>query len=92
LPGLSIEDVVENNVPQIRSPHLIDFRVGQTPTDDRLRPGLMNRADLCSQVAGGARDVSGEELINGERHGDWVGRIAWTIVAFFSGSVPPKNA
>ena len=55
-------------MPQIRSPHFINFRVGQTPPHDRAIPRFMHGTQFCTQISSGTSNFRREQLVEGEGH------------------------
>jgi hypothetical protein len=54
---LGIEDVVQYDMPQVRSTQLVDFRVGKYPTNLCLIPRLVVAAKFITEVTGGTVDI-----------------------------------
>ena len=62
---------VENDVAEVGCADFVDFGVGEYPADVGAIPGFVNGSEFVAEVAGGAVDVGGEELFDGDRHGEY---------------------
>jgi predicted oxidoreductase len=71
---LGVEDVVEDEVAQVGSSHLVQLWIAQHPTHPPRIPGTVDGAELFAQVAGWPLDLRREQAIQIDRDSDG---LAW---------------
>ena len=74
LPGESVEDRIENDVPQVAGADLIQLRVGQSPTHPGAVPVSWLDTELMAHVASGAIDARIHQLFKRQRSGGGIQR------------------